>query len=209
MSYQKNMDNDHTVCAATKLEAGKQLSPVERVLKRGTSWMGFQNVPVKWVIKKIWTTTTLCAQLRSWRQENSWVQRRQPFCLQWAQSFLFIHIVTLISFTSEVKIQQWRNTSLLNIPSKLATQRVVSKLRSQLLSAMCSSVWIQLPHCHLLLLLMHYSMLIFHQLSCPVFVHKAVALANCWSSSHFHWSTLGGLSLKVKWASATVQSFHI
>ena len=33
----KMMDKDHTLCAATKLEAGKQLSIVERVLKRGTS----------------------------------------------------------------------------------------------------------------------------------------------------------------------------
>ena len=33
----KMIDKDHTVCAATKLEAGKQLSLVERVLKRGTS----------------------------------------------------------------------------------------------------------------------------------------------------------------------------
>ena len=28
-----------------------------------------------------WTTTTLCAQGWSWRQRNSWAQRRQPFCL--------------------------------------------------------------------------------------------------------------------------------
>ena len=90
-----------------------------------------------------WTTTVQCAQLQSWRQGNSWALQRQPFCLHWELSFLLIHIVALVFSTSNVKTQPWKPLLSTLTLSKVATKRVLCKLRRQLLSAMCSSV---LPH---------------------------------------------------------------
>ena len=98
--------------------------PIERVIKKGSHWMGSQQRDQlnHWFPKTAqlngfwndgrWTTTVRCAQLRSWRQENSWAQQRQPFCLHWELSFLLIHIVALVFLTADVKTQPWKPSTL-------------------------------------------------------------------------------------------------
>ena len=84
--------------------------------------------PCAWNSLKLhrWTTTAWCAQGRSWRQGNSWAQRRQPFCLQWALSFLYIHIVNLSRFTHDSL--HWKSRlggTLCSLTTKLSKERIV------------------------------------------------------------------------------------